>query len=243
MQSPWCYYTLVITQETENTVNNLHHAIQILAKDSKALAPVPRLMILRGGVIAITISLLALITLAWVISLYTNMPLRNDYFVAITNPFVLAKQLLPLLLCIGALAMLRQSAYPQARAIRLRWQVIVVPIVLVVLVIATLVITKTETWQVLWLGTGATPLQCFISISVLSLPLVLALFWLMRFGATTHPHLSGALIGISAGSIASFVYAFICMEDSPLYYGSWYTLALLGCSAISLRIAPYLLRW
>ena len=70
--------------------------------------------------------------------------------------------------------------------------------------------------------------QCLVFISLMSLPLLAATLAALRRGASTRPVLSGALAGLLSGGAAAAVYALRCTEDSPLFYGLWYVLAILG---------------
>lgn len=84
---------------------------------------------------------------------------------------------------------------------------------------------------------------CIIAIPVLSILPVAALFAALRAGATTTPTLTGALIGLAGGGAGAAVYAIHCIESSPLFYVTWYGLAILAVSAISALIGRKVLRW
>ena len=84
---------------------------------------------------------------------------------------------------------------------------------------------------------------CIIAIPVLSLLPVTALFVALRSGATTAPTLTGALIGLAGGGAGAAVYAIHCIESSPLFYVTWYGLAILGVTAISALVGRRILRW
>jgi hypothetical protein len=77
----------------------------------------------------------------------------------------------------------------------------------------------------------------------MSLPLLAATLWALRRGASTRPALSGALAGLLSGGAAATVYAVHCPEDSPLFYASWYVLAILGATALGALLGARLLRW
>ena len=91
--------------------------------------------------------------------------------------------------------------------------------------------------------TGKSYNVCLISIPILSILPVAALFAALRGGATTTPALTGALIGLAGGGAGAAVYALHCAESSPLFYVTWYGLAILGVTAASALIGRRILRW
>ncbi|HBT01009.1 MAG TPA: hypothetical protein DEB47_14365 [Citreicella sp.] len=66
---------------------------------------------------------------------------------------------------------------------------------------------------------------------------------LLRRGAPTRPVLSGALTGLAASAGTAAGYALHCTEDSPLFYVSWYGLALCLASALGAWLGHRHLRW
>ena len=84
---------------------------------------------------------------------------------------------------------------------------------------------------------------CIIAIPILSILPVAALFTALRSGATTSPTLTGALIGLAGGGAGAAVYAIHCVESSPLFFVTWYGLAILAVSAVSALIGRRFLRW
>ena len=81
------------------------------------------------------------------------------------------------------------------------------------------------------------------SILLLSLPMLAASLWALRRGASVHPALSGAAAGLLSAGLGTGLYAFFCIEDSPLFYGVWYVLAILGVAALGALVGARLLRW
>lgn len=90
---------------------------------------------------------------------------------------------------------------------------------------------------------GKTNSICLVAIPILSALPTAALFAALRGGATTRPVLSGALIGLAGGGAGAAVYAIHCTESSPLFYVTWYGLAVLAVTAVSALLGPRLLRW
>ena len=90
---------------------------------------------------------------------------------------------------------------------------------------------------------GKTIWTCLVAIPILSVLPVGALFWALRRGATTAPALAGAMIGLSGSGVAAAVYATYCIEGSPLFYVTWYSLAIMGVTIVSAAIGARILRW
>ncbi len=84
---------------------------------------------------------------------------------------------------------------------------------------------------------------CLVAIPVLSALPVAALFTALRSGATTTPTLTGALIGLAGSGAGAAVYAMHCTESSPLFYVTWYGLAILFVTTVSALIGRRILRW
>ena len=83
---------------------------------------------------------------------------------------------------------------------------------------------------------------CRSRISRISCPKTLRLGRLRR-GAPARPALTGALLGLaSAGGIAAG-YALHCTEDSPLFFVSWYSLAILLVAGLGALAGRRVLHW
>lgn len=85
--------------------------------------------------------------------------------------------------------------------------------------------------------------QCLALVTALSVPILPGVLWALRRGASTRPTLSGAAAGLLSGSTAASLYALHCTEDSPLFYGLWYVLAILAVTAAGALLGRRLLRW
>lgn len=90
---------------------------------------------------------------------------------------------------------------------------------------------------------GKTLVWCLTSIPVLSILPVAVLLRALRRGAPGHPALLGAVAGLAGGGGAAAAYALHCTEDSPLFYVTWYGLAILMVTALSALVGARLLRW
>ena len=81
------------------------------------------------------------------------------------------------------------------------------------------------------------------SISALSVGLIAAQITVLRNGAVTKPITAGAIAGAAAGAISAIIYAFICTEDSPAFYGLWYTVGILFAGSIGAAAGKIFLKW
>lgn len=165
--------------------------------------------------------------------------LRPDLGAALQGMAVQAKTLLPLALFGLALWLALASARPGA-ALRL-W-----PLALPALAAAALVIHRLAVRPpapVLPEILGQTALACLASVTALSALPLLAGLWLLRRGAPTRPGLAGALVGLAAAGGVTAGYALHCTEDSPLFFVTWYGLAMLGVTALGASLGRRLLRW
>ncbi len=90
---------------------------------------------------------------------------------------------------------------------------------------------------------GKTLFWCLTSIPVLSILPVAVLLAALRHGAPGHPALAGAMAGLVGSGGAAAAYALHCTEDSPLFYVTWYGLAILVVTTLSAIVGARLLRW
>jgi hypothetical protein len=70
-----------------------------------------------------------------------------------------------------------------------------------------------------------------------------SLLVMLRRGATTAPAKAGFVAGLAGAGFAAAVYALHCTEDSPLFYVTWYGLAIMGVAIVSAMIGARSLRW
>lgn len=90
---------------------------------------------------------------------------------------------------------------------------------------------------------GKTVSTCLTTIPLLSILPVAAILYALRQGATTVPALAGAVAGLAGGGLSAAVYALHCTENSPLFYVTWYGLAILGVTVVSALVGVRVLRW
>ena len=85
--------------------------------------------------------------------------------------------------------------------------------------------------------------MCVLNMVLLSLPILAALLFGLRFGAPTRPALAGAGAGLLSGALAASLYIAHCPDDSPLFVAAWFTLAIAIATGIGALAGSRLLRW
>ncbi len=155
-------------------------------------------------------------------------------------PFLALKSLLPALLAVMGVPLVLALARPagQSRAGSLIWGV---PVFLAGLGILAFMLTPPGDRMAEFLGSSIA--TCLSSIPVLSAPVLVGLLLGLRRGAPEPPARCGAAAGLVAGGSAAALYSLYCTEDSPLFYGTWYVLAIALVVGLGAIAGPRMLRW
>ena len=205
--------------------------IDMMAQESQA--EVRSMRPLSQNVTAAILASSVLLVLFWGI--------RPDLSTVIIEPLVLVKYLLPALTAMPCLWFASQARRPDSSLNgALRWMLLPLAAV-IALVASALVALPSETW----LSTikGETLFACLMSIPVLATPILAAMLWVMRHGASSQPALAGAMAGLASGCLATTVYALHCYEDNPAFYGLWYTAAIVLMGIIGQFLGKRALKW
>lgn len=166
---------------------------------------------------------------------------RSDPGVVASSGNVLIKQIFPVILAIGAFGAVVRVARPAARVGGWSALLAAVPLALLTAVVAELMRKPEQDWysglvgQTLWF--------CLTVIPLMSLPILAVSLWILRRGASTRPTVAGALAGLMSAGTATALYAIHCIEDSPLFFATWYSLAILAVTALGAVLGPRVLRW
>lgn len=115
------------------------------------------------------------------------------------------------------------------------------PVLLAAAVALELMALPSSQWSASLFGT--TWKACLVFIPLLSAGPLAAILIAMQRGAPTRPAVAGAVAGLLAGGIGSFVYATHCPGDSPLFLAAWYTITILEMAALGALAGSRLLRW
>jgi hypothetical protein len=161
---------------------------------------------------------------------------RPDLLVALQRPGVALKHLVVLFSALAAFGASLRLARPEAPIGVWGWALLVAPVIAVTAFWASAWVTPVEFWP-------ARIAQCLAGIGGLGLPILGATLWALRRGAPARPGVAGAVAGLLAGSTGASVYALYCTEDSPLFWGVWYVLAVAIVAGIGALLGRRLLRW
>lgn len=169
---------------------------------------------------------------------FAGFGLRPDLVAAWAQLPVQAKSILPALLSLLAFSLVLRSARPDGRMIL--WP-LAVPIALALGMVIFRVAGADG--SLVAEALGRTALACLASISMLSaLPLAVGIVFLRR-AAPTQPILAGALLGVATAAGVAAGYALHCTEDSPLFFVSWYGLAIGIVGGVGGWLGHRFLRW
>ncbi|MEP7300528.1 MAG: DUF1109 domain-containing protein [Caldimonas sp.] len=166
---------------------------------------------------------------------------RADLASAMTLPMFWLKFAVPLCLAIAFFVASTRLARPGGRA-RGAW-VIVVAALVMLWAAASLGLAAAPAGQRAAMVEGASALFCVVSIALLSLPLLLAMFVAMRGLGPTRLRAAGMAAGGLAGAAAALIYAVHCTEMALPFLAVWYVLGMFSPAALGFVAGPRFLRW
>ncbi|WP_325169780.1 DUF1109 domain-containing protein [Neorhizobium petrolearium] len=108
-------------------------------------------------------------------------------------------------------------------------------------ILAELFVLPAVAWKASMIGRYSN--FCLVFIPLLSLTPFMAFFWALKHGAPENPGLAGAVAGLAAGGIGAAIYAWHCPDDSPLFVGSWYMIAIAIMTSLGYVSGRRWLRW
>jgi hypothetical protein len=164
---------------------------------------------------------------------------RPDLATVATEPRFMFKFVVTLALAGTAIAVALRLARPGMRAHVPA--LLLAPGLLVAAVLAELAVTPAASWGGRLVGNNA--LVCLVSVPLLAAPVLVAVLMVLRRGAPLRPALTGAAAGLVAGGLGATLYASHCVDDSPLFVATWYSLAIALVVAAGALAGARLLRW
>jgi hypothetical protein len=165
---------------------------------------------------------------------------RPDFMAATGHPFFVLKFVVTLALVIASVALGARLVRPGAPVRKAAWWLAVPLGLLAAGIAADIMVPQTSAWTTRLMGSNS--MVCLTAIPMLSMPLLMAALIGLRQGAATRPMLTGAVAGLVAGGIAATIYAAHCVDDSPLFVATWYTLALALVSLTGALAGRWVLR-
>ena len=205
--------------------------IRTLAADARPVQHLgPMFVVATAGMLALTAG-----AFLWVIGL------RPDLAAASVGLPTLWKWVLPGVVALVALPLALRLARPEAQTEGTAWLFLLPLAAAAALVAVSLAQLPAADWPSALLG--QTWAACLISIPALSLLPLIATLSVLRRGATTAPRLAGALAGLGCGGAAAAVYSLHCIEDSPVFFVTWYGLGIVVVGLIGAAVGGRMLRW
>lgn len=206
----------------------------LIARLATEAPPAP----LRDGRLALWIGLSIA---AAVVVFLTLLGTRPNLGLAWENPVVPVKTFLPLALCLLSGALLLHMARPEARIGRLLW-LYAIPggIALVMWVTTFLMRPPAERFAELGMFSLS---ECLGLIPLISIVPTILVLRLMRQGASASPRLSATLAGLTAASGSAAGYSFFCTRDNPLFFLTWYGVAILVVTLAATWFGRRILAW
>jgi hypothetical protein len=115
--------------------------------------------------------------------------------------------------------------------------------VLLLWLLAIVALATAAPGQRVALTLGSSWAECPVSITILSIPTLVAALLAMRTMAPTQLVAAGAAAGLLAGGMGTAVYALHCPELAPPFLAVWYVLGALVPVVIGALVGPRVLRW
>ena len=166
---------------------------------------------------------------------------RADLAAAVSMPMFWLKFAVPLCLAIAFLVASTRLARPGGRA-KGAW--IAVGATLVMLwTMAGVDLAAAPAGQRALMVEGTSALMCVLSITLLALPLLIAMFVALRGLGPTHLRAAGMVAGGLAGATAALVYAVHCTEMALPFSAVWYVLGMSVPAALGSAAGARFLRW
>lgn len=166
---------------------------------------------------------------------------RADLASAISLPMFWLKFAVPLSLAIAFFVASTSLARPGGRA-KGAWIAVVAALV-VLWTAASIELAAAPAGRRASMVEGTSAVLCVLSIALLSLPLLLAMFVALRSLGPTRLGAAGMACGGLAGAAAALVYAVHCTEMAVPFLATWYVLGIFVPAAIGSVGGPRLLRW
>lgn len=166
---------------------------------------------------------------------------RSDMPTLLERPIFWMKVAFPLFVVIAALWLTLRLSRPGTRTTT-AWFSLVVLLALVWLTAIVILINAPSAFR-LPLIFGTTWRTCTLSITALSIPPFLAIFWAMKDMASTRPMLAGAAIGLLSGAQGALLYSFYCVELAVPFWAIWYVLGILMPTVPGVLLGRIALLW
>lgn len=210
----------------------------LIVRLSSNLEPIPkgaaRASLLRAEAIGATAAALSVV-------FWPSLGMRPDLGSAVLTSGFWVKLMYPASIAVLGFAVLDRLSRPDSD--RVRWaHLLWPPFGLALIVIAAhRSIAPEASNTAFWLGSSWW--QCPLYVVGLSAPVGAALMLALSRLAPTRLAVAGAAAGLVAGATGATAYALHCVETSPGFLFTWYSLGLIAASAAGSLLGPRILRW
>ena len=195
-------------------------------------APALRTTLIAGLVPSVLIAVLAL---------WLTLGFRTDLGTAMVTPVSVVRIVLTAVLGLASARLALLLARPEGAQTARLWPLATVALAALGLLLWAYLTTPAEARGMATVGKTMT--TCLVMIPLLSVLPVAVLHYTLRQGAVTAPLRAGFVAGLAGSGLSAAIYALHCTEDSPLFYVTWYGLAIAGVTLVSTLIGARSLRW
>jgi hypothetical protein len=206
--------------------------IHSLAADNEQRSPSVSAMLAMALLIALPVA---------VAMLLSTIGLRPDIRAAMRTPLFDLKFIATLALAAPAIALSLHLSRPEASLRGRGWMLLAPLVILLFGISGEMMMPDRAPMMTRWMGHNA--MLCMIVIPVLALPILAAALLALRQGAPARPAVAGALAGLASAGLAATIYAAHCVDDSPLFVATWYTLSTALVTAIGALAGARMLRY
>jgi hypothetical protein len=173
--------------------------------------------------------------------LWLTLGVREDLLASLTVPESALRFVLTGALGLSGLGMAFRLARPEGRSHVRLWPLLAIAAAAAAAVLWAWIATPPGGRQMALVG--KTMVTCLVTIPLMSILPVGVMLASLRRWAATSPALAGLAAGLGGGGLSAMVYALHCTEDSPLFYVTWYGLAIAGVTLAATLIGARVLRW
>ncbi|MER8828498.1 NrsF family protein [Mesorhizobium sp. M0938] len=166
---------------------------------------------------------------------------RTDIATAMHTMRFLAKFVFTTALAVSAFALIRALSTPGASTSKAAAWMIAAPLLVVVAVVLELLSVPAADWGARLVGRNM--VICLASIPLIGIGPLVVFIAVLRYGAPTRPVLAGTVAGLLAGGLAATFYAAHCIDDSPLFVATWYTMAIAILTGLGALGGRLFVRW
>lgn len=141
----------------------------------------------------------------------------------------------------SAWAVIRVASRPEGVNRKTLGWLALAPALVVGAIALEMVVIPADQWRGRLVGNNY--LLCMTFIPLIGLVPLAMFLAALRHGAPANPGLAGAVAGIFAGGVAATFYAAHCVDDSPLFVATWYSMAIALLAVLGAMGGRIFARW